>query len=657
MHNKLKIKNMINGQLPDFIRGNVDYSKFIAFLESYYEFLEIQDPRNIESIRDIDQTLDQFINQFRKEFEVFISGYNGNERLLIRKIRDLYNSKGSEASYRLLFRMLFNKEIDIFLPSEQILKSSDGKWVQNISLFIEQREGSLFDLVGNIAVIQTVKNPVQVFVERVVHIQDNIYEVFISKNFYGSIKVGDFVQFESVVGAVVPTTVQAIISTPGKNFKVGQLFQIGNDIGQGTIIKVTKVGSQGELERVSIIKFGTGYSVDFFSELTGGLIAPSDTVTTGALSATATDYIQGFIDSGYVLESDYFDPDYGNGIYVGEILSTFYTDSRINADPNRGIIQFKLGSVARYPGYYNSNDGFLSDAIFLQDSDYYQAYSYVIKIDQEFDTYKDIVKKILHPAGTKLFGEYQLDHHLDLSVSIQSMISAFRNVFVDSIQMVEQKELAISKAFADSVTIIDEALVSLLISFADSMTMQDIQAVINFAKALNDSLTISDTNAVITTDKVFTDNFLMADSTRSFNMAKAIADSFSFTDNISISGSFGQLLSDSFSFSADVVTRDFGKTLSDSMSITDSITVLLVIFQELVDSFTMSDSAILNITKGLSDSYSFDDSNISISQGYSRSLSDSASMADNGGFTHINPYVFDNEPYFAEDYNVGKTTF
>jgi hypothetical protein len=656
MIQKSKIKHMIKGQLPDFIRGNVDYSKFIAFLEAYYEFLETQDPRNIESIRDIDHTLDDFIGQFKKEFDFFLSGYQGNERLLIRKIRDLYNSKGSEASYRLLFRLLFNKEIDIYLPSEQILKTSDGKWIQNVSLFIKQREGSLFDLVGNIATIQTTRNPVSVFVERVLHHQDDVYEVFISKNYNGSIKVGDILQFEDIVGTIVPTTVQAVITAPGRNFKVGQLFNISDQIGEGTIIKVTKVGSQGELERVSIIKFGTGYSVDFYNELTGGVTAPSDIVTTGSLTVSATDYIQGFVDSGYVLESDYFVPEYGNGIYVGEILSTFYTDSRINADPNRGIVQLKLGAVAKYPGFYNSNDGFLSDAVYLQDSEYYQAYSYVIKIDQEFDTYKDIVKKILHPAGTKMFGEYQLDHHLDLSVSVQSLISTFRNVFVDSISILEQKELAISKAFADTVTITDAALVSLLITFADSMTMQDIGALKTIGKAINDSFGFTDTQTLSTTT-VLSDNFLMADSTRSFNMAKALSDTFSFTDNISFSGTFGQILTDSFSFSTDVVTRDFTKALADNFSMTDNISVLLVIFQALNDSFSFTDTTLLNITKALSDSYSLDDSAITVSQGFSRTLSDTATMADNGGFTHMNPYVFDTEPYFGEDYNVGKTTF
>jgi hypothetical protein len=54
---------------------------------------------------------------------------------------------------------------------------------------------------------------------------------------------------------------------------------------------------------------------------------------------------------------------------------------------------------------YTSNDGFLSDTKYLQDSYYYQSFSYVIKTGQGLSTWRDYVKKILHPAGFRFFGE------------------------------------------------------------------------------------------------------------------------------------------------------------------------------------------------------------------------------------------------------------
>ena len=52
-----------------------------------------------------------------------------------------------------------------------------------------------------------------------------------------------------------------------------------------------------------------------------------------------------------------------------------------------------------------SNDGFLSDTKYIQDSYFYQSFSYVIKTGQGVDVWRDYVKKILHPSGFIFFGE------------------------------------------------------------------------------------------------------------------------------------------------------------------------------------------------------------------------------------------------------------
>lgn len=64
-----------------------------------------------------------------------------------------------------------------------------------------------------------------------------------------------------------------------------------------------------------------------------------------------------------------------------------------------------LDSVRYYDGYYVGTDGQLSSQKKLQDSEYYQDFSYVILADQDISTYKDLVLNTVHPAGTVLFGE------------------------------------------------------------------------------------------------------------------------------------------------------------------------------------------------------------------------------------------------------------
>ena len=64
-----------------------------------------------------------------------------------------------------------------------------------------------------------------------------------------------------------------------------------------------------------------------------------------------------------------------------------------------------LDSVRYYDGYYVGTDGQLSSQKKLQDSKYYQDFSYVILADQDINNYRDLVLNTVHPAGTELFGE------------------------------------------------------------------------------------------------------------------------------------------------------------------------------------------------------------------------------------------------------------
>lgn len=59
-----------------------------------------------------------------------------------------------------------------------------------------------------------------------------------------------------------------------------------------------------------------------------------------------------------------------------------------------------------YPGRYLNDDGHLSGYNFLQDRDYYQDFSYVVKARQSIEKYRKALKDLIHPAGLNLFGEY-----------------------------------------------------------------------------------------------------------------------------------------------------------------------------------------------------------------------------------------------------------
>lgn len=54
---------------------------------------------------------------------------------------------------------------------------------------------------------------------------------------------------------------------------------------------------------------------------------------------------------------------------------------------------------------WTNDDGKLSVKKYIQDSRYYQSFSYVIRTGQTIDFWRDAVKRLLHPAGFAFFGQ------------------------------------------------------------------------------------------------------------------------------------------------------------------------------------------------------------------------------------------------------------
>ena len=453
-----KVSSIVESQLPEFIRD--DYQTFVDFLKAYYEFLETtqQDP---VSLRDLDTTLDPFITYFKSELATSLPYSTVDERFLLSKIKDLYLAKGSEASFKLLFRILFNKSIEIDYPATQMLRASDGKWNQDVSVFVNILVGKPEDIVGKLVdVVTQTKIIVEVEVDRAIIISDNLYELILNRRFFGTISVGDTLRYIDPVtnqlifnAQILPTTANVIIQTPGSGFKVGDLYNI-NDFhnGTGTIMKVSSVTSTGGIALGQFIKYGTGYTTDFTTTISsisgqntvGTAIQRVDTFLAPAnktVNLTITESLNGFAESGsintadYNLESDaekavdiaaygvqkgnFFDDSYA-GIILREFGITNIDSQVTTTDP--AIIKVTIGPLAKYPGYYVNNDGFLDDAVYIQDSKYYQAFSYVIKIDQALNSYKTIVKNLIHPAGTQIFGEYDIRNEFTIGTTLESLI-------------------------------------------------------------------------------------------------------------------------------------------------------------------------------------------------------------------------------------------
>lgn len=80
-----------------------------------------------------------------------------------------------------------------------------------------------------------------------------------------------------------------------------------------------------------------------------------------------------------------------------------------------------ITGIFTYPGRYLNDDGQLSSYNFLQNRDYYQEYSYVIRSDVSLDSYRKPVMDLIHPAGMKMWGEYIIrneDQNNTISINV-----------------------------------------------------------------------------------------------------------------------------------------------------------------------------------------------------------------------------------------------
>lgn len=446
MTDKTPIAIALERQIPEYIRG--EYELFVNFIKAYYEFLDQSQQRNLEDIRSIDNTLEEFVIRFKKELSVlFPTNTLANERFVLQRIREFYQARGSKESYQFLFRILFNKDSDVFYPSTQILRASDGKWTQEKSVFVRMTSGNLFNLTGKIIDIDTNNKQIHVFSPRVVFYREDVYEVFIDRAYTQDISIGDIVRSQdgNDTGEIIPCPSKYTITSEGSGFEIGALYYLKTEDGDGSLIKITKIGTGGSIKKIQVISFGLDYRSTFYAKLSNkqATALPYRHPVPGPYPDGTT----GFVDLGYINTQDYFYYDkfytpaantnekvfYADGTYVGEIIGSFYTNASTTnvIDLDTAEIKIELGAVAAYPGYYSASDGFISDESFIQDGKYYQLFSYVIQVEQQIDSYYNIVKELLHPAGMELYAEYTIKNQYLVSAS--PLLAFIRRQFLEQL--------------------------------------------------------------------------------------------------------------------------------------------------------------------------------------------------------------------------------
>jgi hypothetical protein len=227
--------------------------------------------------RDIDSTLERFLIHFQEKYLYGIPFKTiTSKRFLLKHILDVYRSKGTVQCYRLLFKLVYGEDVEIYLPGKDILRASDGIWVE--PRYLELSESPMLkDYVGKTIIGITSRTTA-------------VVENYVKENFSGKKSSilyitnvrpygGEFIVDEPIVlkgsentpeqTSVAPRILGSLdyieIFSGGQGFKTGDIFKIAsNDLETGQRI------SQGVEGLVKTSETAIGYGSLYFDILDGG---------------------------------------------------------------------------------------------------------------------------------------------------------------------------------------------------------------------------------------------------------------------------------------------------------------------------------------------------------------------------------------------------
>jgi hypothetical protein len=283
------ISNFIESQFPDFY--NQEGENFILFVKAYYEWLEedgnpLGESRRLLEYRDIDTTqsetfsdyeLGQFLLHFQQKYLYGIPYKTiTSKRFLLKHILDVYRSKGTIQCFRLLFKLVYGEDLEVYLPGKDVLRASDGIWKE--PRYLELTDSYVLQEYVGQTIIGVTSGTTAV-------VENYVRENFSKKNssilYISNIlpNGADFTVNEPIVLKGQESEPASIANAPhvlgsldyieifsgGQNFKVGDIFRIAsNDLDTGKRI------SEGVEGMVRVSETALGYGSLYFNILDGG---------------------------------------------------------------------------------------------------------------------------------------------------------------------------------------------------------------------------------------------------------------------------------------------------------------------------------------------------------------------------------------------------
>lgn len=265
--------------------------------------------------RVIETTIDNYADYLKSEiYDSFPKEYFGNKRLIATKFREFYLSKGNEKSFEFFFKLLYNEEIQLYFPGEDVLRISDGNFEKTQVIRTDVRD-NIFDFLN-----KTIRGKTSGAIANVIDIKRFFANSIEIAEMTLALTSGTFAveEIEDVANTSLTTNTYGIISgftinDAGSGYEVGDEITITGDGAEAEAF-VSSI-QQSPITAVSLNETGYGYQLNTQAIVnnsgTGGsglIVKVSSLANTYTITSGANTYTVGEIASVRIVNrgGDYF---------------------------------------------------------------------------------------------------------------------------------------------------------------------------------------------------------------------------------------------------------------------------------------------------------------------------------------------------------------
>lgn len=254
------ISSHVEDQFPKVYRD--DGPDFVAFVKTYYEFLDESNERNFSSLGDVDSTVDSFLKYYKKKYLnslPFVESSTKDIPFLVKNIADLYRSKGTQEALELMFKMFYKEEIETHYPASSILTLSDSKWAFSTYLEFKPVTSTNNFPIQKGDIIEGDTTKATAFIDEIVFYNINGVQLPVGyiSNVYGKFSSDDSLRVTRAgINSFPGRLIYGSIAKPEVLDKDGTA---DNKVGDKLLLESSKYGVEGEavVRAVSDIPTGT----------------------------------------------------------------------------------------------------------------------------------------------------------------------------------------------------------------------------------------------------------------------------------------------------------------------------------------------------------------------------------------------------------------